>query len=261
MKRLRGKKLKQYFQDPARVTAWWRPEKGRYWFWHEQEFRILDQYLQADRSWKVFDAACGQGRFARYFAHKGCRVQGLDINKAMLDIAREAAQREHVLDRIEFIKGDVEKFLPRGLGFDTVLCMDSLDHMDNLNAAVGRLVRALRPGGTIVITYTPTESVYGLLRRIYTFFAYRHRSAEVDIARTYSFCEIREALFNEGIRTEHLFGIGLFTAPQERIRLPLFFNRVFEALSRFDIRLKPYYIDSWLARRCSGVMIIGRKVS
>lgn len=261
MKRLRGAELKQYFRDPRRVTAWWRPKEGRYWFWHEQEFRIIDRYLQVNPLWKVLDAACGQGRFARYFAKKGCRVRGLDINVAMLGIARAEARCEGVSGNIEFVEGDIETFSRNNVGFDVVLCMDALDHMGDLNLAVKRLADSVKPGGIFIGTYTSAHSFYGFLRGVYTFFAYRWRSAEVDIARTYSLTEVRGSLVAAGVRIEHIFGIGLFMAPQERIRFPLLLNRVFEALSRLDIFVKPYYVDSWFAAHCSGVMFIGRRMA
>ena len=111
MKHLTGKDLKDYFRDPYLVTTWWRPEEGRYAFWHEQEFRILDKYLKISPNWTVLDAACGQGRFARYFAKKGCRVHAFDINAKMLQIAKKRAIREGPADHIEFFENDLEKKL------------------------------------------------------------------------------------------------------------------------------------------------------
>ena len=258
MKRLAGTELKAYFRDPKKVTSWWKPEEGAYKFWHEQEFKILEKYLQVKKDWKVLDAACGQGRFARYYAKKGCRVHALDINAEMLNIARERAQAEGVVDRIEFYEGDLEQFSKKGESYDVVTCMDALDHMDDLHLAVKNLAAPLKPGGHFIITYTSIESFYGVLRDIYTIFSYRHRDKEVDIGKAYTYVEIREALSEANIDIEHVFGIGLLMAPQERIQFPLFLNKFFETFSRVDISLKPYHANNWLASRCSGVMIIGR---
>lgn len=259
MKRLQGTELKKYFKDPDQVTSWWKPEEGRYRFWHDQEFKILDRTLEIDPAWKVLDAACGQGRFARYYARKGCRVQALDINPKMLDIARERAEIEGVKNKIDFFEGDVETFNKSGEEFDLVTCMDALDHMDDLNLAVKNLVHPLKKGGYFIVTYTSTESFYGLLRDLYTIFAYRNRDREVDIGKAYTFVEVKESLAAAGITIDHVFGIGLLMAPQERVRFPLFLNRFFEGLSRFDVMLRPYHKDSWFASRCSGVMLIGRR--
>ena len=260
MKRLLGTELKAYFRDPHKVTSWWRPEEGPYKFWHEQEFRILDKHVKVEPGWRVLDAACGQGRFARYYAKRGAKVHALDINPQMLSIARQRAEEEGMAGNIRFFEGDVETFSRTSGEFQIVTCMDALDHMDDLNLAVKNLAAPLKKGGLFIGTYTSTESFYGLLRDIYTIFAYRKRDREVDIGKAYTLIEIKEALLSAGVALEHLFGIGLIMAPQERVRFPLFFNRIFEGLSHFDISIKPYHADNWLASHCSGVMFIGRRL-
>ncbi len=259
MKRLKGNDLKTYFKDPDKVTSWWKPEEGKFQFWHEQEFKVLDRFVKVDPSWKVLDAACGQGRFARYYAKKGCKVHALDINAKMLDIARERAEAEGVRNKIEFFEGDVETFSKGGEEFDLVTCMDALDHMDDLNLAVKNLVKPLKKGGLFIVTYTSTESIYGRLRALYTSINYRKQDKEVDIAASYTSAQVKAAFAAAGIPIEHAFGICFLMAPQERVRLPLFLNRVLEFFSHLEISIKPYHKDNWFAYHCSGVMLIGRK--
>lgn len=260
MKRLTGKALKDYFRDPNHVTTWWRPEEGRYTFWHEQEFRIFDEYLKISPDCNVLDAACGQGRFARYFARKGCRVHALDINAKMLQIAKERAIREGVEDRIEFFENDLESFSQNATQYDVVACMDALDHMDNLAIAVKNLTSPLKSGGNLIITYTSDESFYGLLRNLYTKLTSYRSSESVDVGRAYKLNTFKQIFRDVGIEMEALFGIGLFMAPQERIRFPLRLNHLFEFISRLDIVLKPYHKNNWFARHASVVMIFGRKI-
>lgn len=259
MRLLQGTELKDYFRDPTKVTSWWRPEEGAYRFWHDQEFGLLDRYLASDGSPLVLDAACGQGRYARYLARKGCRVCALDINPKMLDIARERASREGLADRIEFVEGDVESFAADGRpAFDIVLCMDALDHMADLERAIANLAGLLKSGGTLVTTYTSKESLYGLARGVYTSIAYRRRDDAVDIAQTYSWPRFAAALTAAGITIEHRVGIGLLMAPQERIALgPA--GRLLRMLSRIDIALKGHHADNWLCRHCAVVTAIGTR--
>ncbi len=257
MAHLTGKGLKDYFRDPHLVTTWWKPEEGRYAFWHEQEFRILDKYLKVNPDWTVLDAACGKGRFARYFARKGCQVLALDINAKMLQIAKKRAIREGVGDRIEFFENDLETLSQNGVQYDLVTCMDALDHMDDLRRAVQNLANPLKSGGNLIITYTSDESFYGFLRNLYAKLAYH---AGVDIARAYKLDTFRQIFRDLGIEVEGIYGIGLLMAPQERIRFSLLLNRFFELISRLDIFLMPYHKDNWCARHASVVLIIGRKV-
>jgi SAM-dependent methyltransferase len=92
MRKLHGAELKEYFKDPDGAPSLWRPEQGDFQFWHQQELKILDQYFPIEGSPLVLDAACGQARFARYFAGKRCRVQALDVNARMLEPARAPAR-------------------------------------------------------------------------------------------------------------------------------------------------------------------------
>jgi 2-polyprenyl-3-methyl-5-hydroxy-6-metoxy-1,4-benzoquinol methylase len=259
MTHLTGKDLKDYFRDPNLVTTWWRPEEGRYAFWHEQELRILDKYLNVNPDWTVLDAACGKGRFARYFARKGCRVHALDINAKMLQIAKERAIREGVGDHIEFLENDLEAIGQNEVQYDLVTCMDALDHMDDLELAVQNLANPLKSGGHLIITYTSDESFYGLLRNLYTKFTHHKSDADVDIGRTYKLNTFRQIFRDLGIEMENIFGIGLLMAPQERIRFPLFLNHFFEFISWLDIAIIPYHKDNWFARHTSVVIIFGRK--
>ena len=257
MAHLTGKDLKDYFRDPHLVTTWWKPEEGRYAFWHEQEFRILDNNLKVSPNWTVLDAACGKGRFARYYARKGCQVHALDINVKMLKIAKERAIREGVEDNIEFFENDLETLSQDRVQYDLVTCMDALDHMDDLRLAVKNLANPLKSGGNLIITYTSDESFYGFLRNLYAKFTYH---AGGDIARSYKLKTFKHIFRDLGIEVDGIYGIGLLMAPQERIRFSLLLNRFFELISRLDISLKPFHKDNWFARHSSVVMIVGRKV-
>ena len=260
MTHLTGKELKDYFRDPDLVTTWWRPEEGRYAFWHEQELRILDKYLDVNPDWTVLDAACGKGRFARYYAKRGCLVHALDINAKMLQIAEERAIREGVGDRIEFLENDLEALGQNEVQYDLVTCMDALDHMDNLRLAVQNLANPLKNGGNLIITYTSDESFYGFLRNLYMKLTYQQSDAGGDIARTYKLDTFRQIFRDLGIEIDGIYGIGLLMAPQERIRFSLLLNRFFELISRLDLFLMPYPRNNWFARHASVVMIVGRKV-
>jgi 2-polyprenyl-3-methyl-5-hydroxy-6-metoxy-1,4-benzoquinol methylase len=259
MRKLQGTELKDYFKDPDGVTSWWRPEEGNFQFWHQQELKILDKYFPISGSPLVFDAACGQARFGRYFASNGCRVHCLDINPKMLETASARAQEAGLADRIEFFEGDVETFLNTAVSYDVVSCMDALEHMTDLDLAVRNLTGMIKKGGHFITSYTSAESVYGMLRGLYTLYAYKLKRDGVDIAQTYTFKRFRSALDKAGIAIEHTFGIGLLMAPQERIRFgPL--NELFKKLSQAEIRMKGFHADNWLSRHCAVVVVIGRRL-
>jgi SAM-dependent methyltransferase len=101
---------------------------------------------------RVLDLACGTGLVARRIAPtvgpQG-RVVGLDINPAMLAVAREQAVAGG--PEIEWRQADaVEVDLP-GEEFDLVLCQQGLQFFSNQAAALRRVRDLLVPGGRVAL--------------------------------------------------------------------------------------------------------------
>ncbi|MBU8976367.1 methyltransferase domain-containing protein [Lysobacter sp. MMG2] len=102
---------------------------------------------------RVLDLACGTGIVARLAAVRmggGGRVVGFDLNPAMLEVARDAAQREG-LD-IQWQQGDMTA-LPFDAGsFDLALCQHGLQFVPDRAAALAQIRRVLRAGGRLALT-------------------------------------------------------------------------------------------------------------
>lgn len=68
---------------------------------------------------KVIDLGCGTGIFAIGAALLGaCKVQCVEVDRDVIEIAKEQATENGVLDAIEFFEDDVQNFLGEG---DTVI--------------------------------------------------------------------------------------------------------------------------------------------
>jgi hypothetical protein len=173
--------------------------------------------------------------------------------------SRARAREAGLADRIEFFEGDVETFANTGTSYEIVSCMDALEHMADLDLAMRNLTAMIKKGGHFITTYTSKERVYGMLRGLYTFYAYRLKREGVDIAQTYTFKRFKSALDKAGIAIEHTFGVGLIMAPQERIRLgPL--NGLLKGVSQAEIAIKGFHADNWLSRHCAVVVVIGSRL-
>jgi ubiquinone/menaquinone biosynthesis C-methylase UbiE len=107
----------------------------------------------------VLDAATGTGRHAIAFAQRGASVLGLDASPAMLTVA--ARKRDALgLSNLRFVEAELSSHLTfPDAPFDLVVCALALCHVRPLNAVVAALVRALRIGGTLVITDLHPEAV------------------------------------------------------------------------------------------------------
>ena len=94
----------------------------------------------------VLDVACGTGIVAREVADRVAgrgRVVGLDLNEAMLTVARR------IRPEIEWVQGDAAE-LPFASGsFDVALCQSGLMFMPDRAAALRELARVIRPDGTV----------------------------------------------------------------------------------------------------------------
>jgi ubiquinone/menaquinone biosynthesis C-methylase UbiE len=96
----------------------------------------------------VLDVACGTGIVARTAADalrgQG-RVVGLDLNEAMLAVARR------VRPDLEWRQGDAAALpFPDG-AFDTVLCQMALMFFPDRARALGEMRRVVAPGGTVAV--------------------------------------------------------------------------------------------------------------
>jgi len=98
---------------------------------------------------RVLDVGCGTGISAPYYIAKGCTYQGFDISPQMVEQAREREPNE----RASFAVGDIEAGLPLANGsFDLVIALGLLEYLDALDKTAAELARAVRPGGTLIVS-------------------------------------------------------------------------------------------------------------
>jgi ubiquinone/menaquinone biosynthesis C-methylase UbiE len=95
---------------------------------------------------RVLDVACGTGIVARIAAERTGptgRVVGLDLNEAMVTVARR------ICPALDWRQGDAASLpFPDG-SFDVSLCQSGLMFMRDPTAAVGEMARVVRPGGRV----------------------------------------------------------------------------------------------------------------
>ena len=78
-------------------------------------------------------------------------VLGIDRDRAALGVARRAG-RERGIGNAAFLAADLEQGLPiRGGTFDTVICLDLLEHVVERDRLLGEIRRVLRPGGALLL--------------------------------------------------------------------------------------------------------------
>jgi SAM-dependent methyltransferase len=97
---------------------------------------------------RVLDVACGTGVVARHAADvvgPAGHVSGIDLNPAMVEVAREKAHA------IEWRVGDAGSLPYDDGSFDVVLCQSALFFFPDPARAVIEMARVLRPGGVVAL--------------------------------------------------------------------------------------------------------------
>src|SRR5262249_55891612 len=102
---------------------------------------------------RVLDVACGTGGVTRRVAEAvgaAGKVVGLDVNEAMLSMARTVPQR-HDGPPIEWHHGDAAALPLPAAAFDVVLCQFGLEFFADRAAGLREMARVLVPGGRLVL--------------------------------------------------------------------------------------------------------------
>jgi len=117
-----------------------------------------------DRPHHVLDAGSGDGTHAFRFARRypQATFHGVELDGAHV-AACQARLRQEALPNLTFAQGDLTQPLGEAL-YDLVYCVDVLEHIPDDEVALGHMVRALRPGGRLLI-HTPLTPQRHWLRR------------------------------------------------------------------------------------------------
>jgi cyclopropane fatty-acyl-phospholipid synthase-like methyltransferase len=155
-------------------------------------------FLELSEGARVLDLGCGRGEHAILLARHGLEVVGADTDPALLDMFTKQAAMEGVAVTAWHL--DVQRGLPEAGTFDSVICIEVLEHVPDYRRAMSEVVRALKPGGRACIA-VPTARTELVFQRLHPGFL--EHSTHVNIlTRPLLLAELRRAgLVVE--RTEH----------------------------------------------------------
>jgi 2-polyprenyl-6-hydroxyphenyl methylase/3-demethylubiquinone-9 3-methyltransferase len=137
--------------------------------------RHFDAVVGDWRGKAVLDLGCAGGFMAEALARRGAVVTGIDPAAGAIAAARAHAAAEGLAIRYDVGAGEA---LPYADGaFDAVVCVDVLEHVEDLGRVLAEARRVLRPGGwflfdtinrnplAALVVVTGAERVLGLLPR------------------------------------------------------------------------------------------------
>lgn len=142
--------------DPAEISKF--EQLASRWWDRNSEFKPLHDInpLRLDyidrhaglAGKKVLDVGCGGGILAESMAARGAEVTGIDMGAAPLEVARL-----HLLEsglEVDYRQIPVEQLAHEmPAAFDTVTCMEMLEHVPDPASVIRACATLVRPGGRI----------------------------------------------------------------------------------------------------------------
>lgn len=113
--------------------------------------RLIHEALAIQPGERVLDVGCGPGFFAAELAGATGGdgvVVGIDASPQMLAVA---ARRCETLPNVSFRQSDATRLPVDDGSFDVALCVQVLEYVPDVPAALAELNRALRPGGRVLV--------------------------------------------------------------------------------------------------------------
>ncbi|MBM2811440.1 MAG: chaM [Chloroflexi bacterium] len=120
---------------------------------HVYRVRRLARWLQAAvPSGHVLDAGCGAGTLTGILARDGYQVTAIDGSHEFVAHVRARMAAAGLADRVEVRQSDLQHPDLPDARFDGAVCGEVLEHLPDDAAAVRAIVRALKPGGVLVLS-------------------------------------------------------------------------------------------------------------
>jgi 2-polyprenyl-6-hydroxyphenyl methylase/3-demethylubiquinone-9 3-methyltransferase len=143
--------------DPQELAKF--SELAHRWWDTESEFRPLHQINPLRLDWidnranlagtRVLDVGCGGGILSDSMARRGATVLGIDLAEKPLKVAQLHAL-EASTENVEYREVAAEALAAEAPGrFDTVTCMEMLEHVPDPSAIVRACATLVRPGGWV----------------------------------------------------------------------------------------------------------------
>lgn len=107
----------------------------------------------------ILEAGCGR-RWALELEGVDYRLVGVDINAASMKLRQSV-----VGDLDEAIVGDLRTVPLEAGRYDVVFCSFVLEHVEDAELVLSRLVSALKPAGLLLLRIPDRDAVYGWLAR------------------------------------------------------------------------------------------------
>ena len=140
--------------EPASAYALWAPSYPSHAHnavMQAEERAMLDLLPSNLNGMSVLDAGCGSGRYMRHALDRAAATTtGVDLSLPMLLRAQDELEAHAGPGRFTLMQGSLDALPVSDAFADITLCGLVLGHLEGLDAALGELRRATRPGGMVL---------------------------------------------------------------------------------------------------------------
>jgi 2-polyprenyl-6-hydroxyphenyl methylase/3-demethylubiquinone-9 3-methyltransferase len=154
---------KEIAKFDAIASRWWDPG-GEFRPLHEINPLRLDY---VDRcaplsGRKVLDIGCGGGLLAEGMASRGAKVTGIDLSEGAIQVAK--LHLKECGHKVEYRLVSAEALAAeQPAAFDTVTCMEMLEHVPDPGSVIAACAQLVRPGGDLLFsTLNRTAKAFGM---------------------------------------------------------------------------------------------------
>ena len=145
--------------DPKEIHKF--EELASRWWDRNSEFKPLHDINPLRANWidqraevaekRLLDVGCGGGILCEAMAQSGAKVTGIDMGEAPLAVGNLHKLESGV--EVDYIKSTAEDFAESHAEvFDTVTCLEMLEHVPDPSSVVNACAAMTKPGGTVVFS-------------------------------------------------------------------------------------------------------------
>ena len=129
-------------------------------------YELYESFIKknVNKKSKVVDLCCGNGKHTIISALCGGDVLGLDIVETSLDIAKQKAKLNGVINNTKFMLCDVNTFPIESNSADIITCLGSLSYLD-FDKFLNEVDRVLKPKGKLIIVDSLDNNIIYKLNR------------------------------------------------------------------------------------------------
>ena len=172
--------------------------EDRHWWYKERRNLLARELRRLPRPGLALDIGAAAGGNTRVLREYGWRPVAVEYEPTAAQIARERG--------VDVIRGDARELPVRTGSMDLVIAFDVLEHIEEDHLAAAEITRALRPGGTALISVPADMALWSA-----------HDEA-VGHVRRYDREMLTTVLVKGGLVVEDLWSWNVLLRPVVRLR-------------------------------------------